>query len=54
MIDGTVPSDEEGCQRAEEKLKFFDDPVIHEKVLLELERRKAANMEILKIYGLFL
>lgn len=54
MIDGTVPSDEESRQRAEEKLKFFDDPVIHEKVLLELERRKAANMEILKIYGLFL
>ena len=54
MIDGTVPSDEESRQRAEEKLKFFDDPVIHEKVLLELDRRKAANMEILKIYGLFL
>lgn len=46
IIDGTVPSGEEGRQIAAEKLKFFDDPVIHEKVLLELERRKKANTEI--------
>ena len=52
MIDGTVPSDEESRQRAEEKLKFFDDPVIHEKVLLELERRKAVNTEKFRTYGL--
>lgn len=54
MIDGTTPSDEEGRQRAAEKLNFFNDPVIHAKVLLELERRKAANTEILKSYGLSL
>ena len=54
MIDGTTPSDEEGRKRAAEKLNFFNDPVIHEKVLLELERRKAANTEILKSYGLSL
>lgn len=52
IIDGTVPSGEEGRQIAAEKLKFFDDPVIHEKVLLELERRKKANTEILRSYGI--
>ena len=54
IIDGTVPSGEEGRQIAAEKLKFINDPVIHEKVLLELERRKAENTEILKSYGLSL
>lgn len=54
IMDGTIPSDEEGRQRAAEKYKFLNDPVIHEKVLLELERRKAANMETLKSYGLIL
>lgn len=52
IMDGTVPSDEEGRQRAAEKYKFLTDPVIHEKVLLELEHRKAANTEILRSYGL--
>lgn len=52
IMDGTTPSDEGGRQRAAEKYKFLSDPVIHEKVLLELERRKAANTEILRSYGL--
>lgn len=52
IMDGTIPSDEEGRQRAAEKYKFLTDPVIHEKVLLELDRRKAANTEILRSYGL--
>lgn len=52
IMDGTIPSDEEGRQRAAEKYKFLSDPVIHEKVLLELKRRKAANTEILRSYGL--
>lgn len=54
IMNGTIPSDEEGRQRAAEKYKFLSDPVIHEKVLFELERRKAANMETLKSYGLIL
>lgn len=52
IIDGTIPSSEEGRQKAVENYKFLNDPVIHEKVLLELERRKAANTEILRSYGM--
>ncbi len=52
IIDGAVPSDDEDRQRVAEKLKFFNDPVIHEKVLLELDRRKMVNTEILRNYGL--
>ena len=52
MINGTTPCDDEDRQRATEKYKFFNDPIIHEKVLAELERRKAQNTEILRSYGL--
>lgn len=41
----------ERYQRLLEKLSFFDEPDIHEKVLKELERRKTYNTELLKNYG---
>lgn len=52
QINGTIPTTEEEHQRAVEHYEFFNDPVIHPKVLLEIERRKAQNTEILKSYGL--
>ncbi|MGN1110203.1 MAG: hypothetical protein ACI4QY_01015 [Oscillospiraceae bacterium] len=51
-INGTIPCTEEEHQRAVENYEFFNDPVIHPKVLLEIERRKVQNTEILKSYGL--
>lgn len=54
IIDGTVISNESDRQKAAEKYKFFNDPVIHGAVLNELERRKTANTEILRSYGLSL
>ena len=54
QINGTIPTTEEEHQRAVEHYEFFNDPVIHPKVLLEIERRKAQNTEILKSYGLSL
>ncbi len=54
VIDGSLPTDEKTRQEAENDYKFFNDPVIHEKVLLELDRRKAVNTEILRSYGLSL
>jgi hypothetical protein len=54
IIDGTVLSNESDRQKAAEKYKFFNDPLIHREVLFELERRKAANTEILSSYGLSL
>lgn len=53
-INGTIPTTEEEYQIAVENYEFFNDPVIHSKVLLEIERRKAQNTEILKSYGLSL
>lgn len=52
QINGTIPITEEEHQIAVENYEFFNDPVIHPKVLLEIERRKAQNTEILKSYGL--
>ena len=54
IIDGTAISNESDRQKATEKYKFFNDPVIHRAVLNELERRKTANIETLKSYGLVL
>lgn len=54
IIDGTAISNESDRQKATEKYKFFNDPVIHREVLNELERRKTANIETLKSYGLVL
>lgn len=54
IVDGTVISSESDRQKAAEKYKFFNDPVIHRAVLNELERRKTANTEILISYGLSL
>ena len=54
IINGTIPTTEEEHQSAVENYEFFNDPVIHPKVLLEIERRKAQNTEILKSYGLSL
>lgn len=45
QINGTIPTTEEEHQRAVEHYEFFNDPVIHPKVLLEIERRKAQNTE---------
>ena len=47
-IDGTILCDEQSRQKAAEKYAFFTDP----EVLTELERRKAANTEILRSCGL--
>lgn len=54
IIDGTTISNESDRQKATEKYKFFNDPLIHMEVLIELERRKTANTEILSSYGLSL
>lgn len=52
ILDGTIDIDETRRKQVASRYKFFDDPVVHEKALVELERRKASNTDILRTYGL--
>ena len=52
ILDGTQEAPESTREAIANMIIFFDDPVIHEKALAEIERRKKVNTEILRSYGL--